>query len=74
MKANVGTLDKVIRIVIAIILYALYLMDVVTGMVGIIFLVLSLVLLFTAFMNYCPIWHITGMSTRKKTDKQLNNK
>jgi hypothetical protein len=47
MKKNVGTIDRIIRIVLALVFAYLYLSQTVTGVVGIILLVLGIVFLFT---------------------------
>jgi len=63
MKRNVGKTDKIIRIVIAIILVALYFTDVVTGTLGIIFLVVAGIALVTALVNFCGLYAIFGFSS-----------
>ena len=66
MKKNVGTIDKVIRILIAVVVIALYFAKVISGTVAVVLLILSAVLAATALINFCPIWRILGISTRKK--------
>lgn len=62
MNKNVGTIDKIVRIVLGIILLALFfLLD--GGMKYI--SLLGIVLLFTAFINFCPIYKMIGISTKK---------
>ena len=63
MKQNVGKTDKIIRIVIAIILVALYFTNVVTGTLGIIFLVAAGIALVTALVNFCGLYAIFGLSS-----------
>lgn len=59
MKQNVGTIDKVIRIILAIIIGALgYYYQSWWGLV-------ALVPLVTAFVGVCPAWSIFGISTKK---------
>jgi hypothetical protein len=66
MKKNVGTIDKVIRILIAVVVVALYFTNVITGTLGIILLALSAVLVVTSLISFCPIWLALGLSTRKQ--------
>lgn len=74
MKANINGTDKITRIVLAMILAASYFTDVVTGTAGIVVLIVGGVLLLTAFMNFCPIYHFLGLSTKKSTtDTKSNN-
>ena len=66
MKKNVGSIDKVVRIIIAIVLAVLYFANVVTGTLGIIFLVLAAIMLLTSFISFCPLYAPFGMNTSKK--------
>jgi hypothetical protein len=66
MKKNIGTVDKVIRILIAVVLVVLFFTHVITGAIGIILLVLSGVLVLTTIISFCPIYWPFGLSTTKK--------
>jgi hypothetical protein len=63
MKTNVGTIDKVIRISMAIVFAVLYFTGTVSGTLGIILLVLGGVFLLTSLMGTCPLYSIVGIST-----------
>jgi hypothetical protein len=66
MKKNVGTIDKTIRILIAVVLVVLYFTHVISGVLGIILLALSAVLVVTSLFSFCPIWQVLGLRTTKK--------
>jgi len=66
MKKNVGTIDKVIRILVALVLAGLYLANVVTGTLGIILLVVAVVFLLTSFIGFCPLYLPFGLNTGAK--------
>jgi hypothetical protein len=66
MKKNVGTIDKVIRILIAVVVVVLYFTHVISGVLAIILLVLAAILVVTSLFSLCPIWLALGLSTRKK--------
>ena len=66
MKANIGSLDKVIRIILAIAFAMLYITKMVEGTLGIILLVVGAVLLLTSIINFCPLYAILGWSSGKK--------
>lgn len=68
MKKNMGSIDKVIRILIAVLFAVLFFTNVITGTVGIILLVLAAVFLITSFVSFCPLYFPFGISTRKKTE------
>jgi hypothetical protein len=65
MKANMGTLDKAIRIIITIAFATLYITKTVKGTLGMILLVLGGVFLLTSIINFCPLYAIFGWSTTK---------
>jgi len=65
MKKNVGSIDKIIRVVLAIVLAALYFTGVVEGTAGIILLILAAVLLLTSAFSLCPLYMIPGINTCK---------
>jgi hypothetical protein len=66
MKKNVGTIDKVIRIIIAVVVAALYISHVISGSLAIILLIVAGILVATSLVSICPIWLALGVSTRKK--------
>ena len=66
MKKNMGTIDKVIRILVALVLAGLYLANVVTGTLGIILLVVAVVFVLTSFVSFCPLYLPFGINTGAK--------
>lgn len=66
MKKNMGTVDRVIRVLAAVIFAVLFFTKVVTGTMGIILLVLGVVFLLTSVVSFCPLYLPFGLSTRKK--------
>jgi len=66
MKKNMGTIDKVIRILIAVVFAVLFFTNVVTGTLGIILLVLGVVFVLTSLISFCPLYWPFGINTGKK--------
>ena len=66
MKKNMGTIDKVVRILVAIVIIALYATNVISGTLAIILLALSAIFILTSFISFCPLYLPFGISTRKK--------
>ena len=63
MKLNVGSADKVIRIVLGIVLLALiFVLEGNARWLGLI----GLIPLGTALINWCPIYAVLGLSTRSR--------
>ena len=69
MKKNVGSTDKVVRIVLAALFAVLFFTKVVTGIVGIVLLVLGVIFVATSLVSFCPIYAIFGMSTCPTNEK-----
>jgi Flp pilus assembly protein TadB len=67
MKKNVGSIDQVIRYLLAAILILLFVFKVVSGLFGYILLAVAVVFIVTALLNFCPIWWALGIRTRKTT-------
>lgn len=63
MKKNVGTADKVIRIIIALIIAALFYFNVITGTLGIVLLIFAGILVLTSFMSFCGLYALFGCNT-----------
>ena len=63
MTSNVGTTDRVIRIVLGILLIGLGLGHIVTGGLAIAAYVVGGVALVTAVIRYCPAWSVFGINT-----------
>lgn len=66
MKRNMGTIDKLIRVIAAIAILLLYLSDQISGVAAIILLVFASVFILTSFISFCPLYLPFGLSTRKK--------
>lgn len=66
MKKNVGSADKIVRLLLAAIIIILYVFNVVSGLFGYILLALSAVFIITSLINFCPLWAIFGVNTCKK--------
>ncbi len=69
MKKNMGTADKIIRIVIAAIFAVLYFTHTVSGTVGIVLLALGAVFVLTSLISFCPLYLPFGINTCKKETK-----
>lgn len=67
MKKNMGAADRVIRLIAAIVLIALYFSGIVSGITGIVFVVVAVVFLFTSLISYCPLYTLIGLNTCQKS-------
>ncbi|MFP4365573.1 MAG: DUF2892 domain-containing protein [Bacteroidales bacterium] len=63
MKINMGSTDRIIRAIVAVILAVLYFTGTATGTLGTILLVVAIVLAFTSLFGLCPLYLPFGIST-----------
>ena len=65
MKNNMSSMDRIIRMVIAVISGVLIFTNVVTGTLAIILGVVAVIFLVTAAIGFCPLYTLFGWSTKK---------
>lgn len=63
MKNNMGSVDRIVRVLIAIAVGGLFYAGVISGVLGIVLLVLAVVFVLTSFVSFCPIYAIFGIRT-----------
>jgi hypothetical protein len=69
MKKNMGLADRIIRIMMAAVVVILFWQGIITGVLGIVLLVIAGVFLLTSFVSFCPLYLPFGISTCK-TEKE----
>jgi hypothetical protein len=67
MKTNMGTLDRVIRIVLAAVVAVLYFAHVLSPVAAVILGVVGVVFLATGIAGFCPLYLLFGLSSKKKS-------
>lgn len=65
MKQNMGSMDRIIRVAVAVIVAVLYFTDVISGTVAIILGILALVFLLTSVVGFCPLYLPLKLTTKK---------
>ncbi|MFO7816057.1 MAG: DUF2892 domain-containing protein [Desulfovibrionales bacterium] len=65
-KKNMGTLDRVIRLLIVAVIVVLYFTGNISGLAAIILGILAVVFVATSLVGFCPLYHPFGLSTRKQ--------
>lgn len=63
MKKNMGGLDRIIRIVAAIVISVLFYTNVIDGILAYVLLGLSGVFVLTSIISFCPLYSIVGLKT-----------
>lgn len=63
MKKNMGNVDRIIRVLLAVIFAALYFTGTVSGTLGLVLVILGAVFVLTSIVSFCPLYAIVGLST-----------
>lgn len=66
MKKNLGSADRVIRVILAAIVVTLYFTNTISGTVALILLALAAVFVLTSLISFCPLYLPFGLSTLRK--------
>jgi len=66
MKKNMGSTDKGIRVVIALVIAALYYFNVIEGTLAYVLMAFALIFLLTSLISFCPLYLPLGINTKKK--------
>ncbi|MEO5601540.1 MAG: DUF2892 domain-containing protein [Cyclobacteriaceae bacterium] len=66
MKKNMGSADRIIRVIIAAIIVALYYTGVISGTLGIVLIIFAAVFVLTGLVSVCPLYLPFGLSTLRK--------
>ena len=68
MKKNMGTIDKLIRLLFALVVVILYFTNVISGTLEVVLLILAVVFALTSVIGFCPLYLPFGISTGKKKE------
>ncbi|MGD0590076.1 MAG: DUF2892 domain-containing protein [Bacteroidota bacterium] len=68
MKQNMGSIDKLVRVLVAVVIGILYFTDQITGTAAIILGIFAVVFLLTSAIGFCPLYLPLKLSTIKKKD------
>lgn len=69
MKKNMGSMDRIIRLVLAALFVILFATNVVTGTLGYVLLALAGIFTLTSLISFCPLYTLIGLSTCPKEAK-----
>ena len=65
MKKNIGQIDRIIRVALAVLVGILYFTGAISGTWAIILGILAVILLVTGLVGSCPLYMLLGTSTKK---------
>jgi len=66
MNNNMGEVDRIIRVVIAVVIVALSFMEIISGVTASVLLVVAAVFALTSIVKFCPLYAIFGVSSCPK--------
>ncbi|HLN94611.1 MAG TPA: DUF2892 domain-containing protein [Flavobacterium sp.] len=66
MKKNMGSTDKLVRFLLAILVAVLYFSGIINGTLALILGILAVVFLLTSLVSFCPLYVPFGITTRRK--------
>lgn len=66
MPNNMGTIDRVVRAVVAVAIAALYFAGAISGTLAIILGIVAAVLLLTSIVGFCPLYYPFQLSTKSQ--------
>ena len=68
MKQNMGSIDKIVRVLVAVAIAILYFTNQITGTAAIILGIFAVIFLLTSAIGFCPLYLPLKLSTIKKKD------
>lgn len=69
MRPNMGSVDRGLRLVLALLVGVLYWQNMISGTVAIVLGVFAVVFLLTSLVGTCPAYLPFGIDTRSKAEK-----
>ncbi len=69
MKKNMGTVDRIIRVILAIVVAVLYFTGQISGIAVIILGTLAVIFVITSAIGFCPLYVPLKISTLEKKGK-----
>jgi hypothetical protein len=66
MKKNMGTADKIIRVIIVAVIALLYYLGVINGTLAIVLMIFAIIFIVTSLISFCPLYTVFGINTCKR--------
>lgn len=63
MIKNMGNIDRIIRLIVAIIIGYLFFKGIIAGVIGTVLMVLAAIFLITSLIGFCPLYKPLGINT-----------
>ena len=66
MEKNMGSIDRIVRTLLALVVIVLYFAKQITGTAALVLGIIAVVFLITSFVGFCPLYAPFKISTRRK--------
>ena len=66
MKQNIGSVDRLIRTILTVVVAVLYFTDQITGTAAIVLGIIAVIFLLTSVVGFCPLYYPLKISTKKE--------
>jgi hypothetical protein len=67
MKKNMGSTDKIIRILIGLVIVGMWYKEIISGTTATVLGAFAIIFLLTSLISFCPLYLPFGINTSKKT-------
>lgn len=69
MKSNMSSTDRIGRVIFAILVLLLWMMDIISGTLATTLLVVGTIFVATSAIGFCPIYTVFGLDTNRAARK-----
>ena len=66
MGHNMGTMDRSLRLILAVAIGVLFVTKIITGIWGMVFIALAVIFVLTGLVRFCPLYFALGLRTQGK--------
>ena len=73
MKQNMGSPDRLARILAAVTIIVLYITNTISGTLAIVLLILAGILALTSLIGFCPLYFPFGASTKESSIQEYDD-
>ncbi len=69
MKSNMSITDRIGRVIFAVLVVLLWMMDIISGTLATTLLVVGAIFVATSAVGFCPLYTLFGMNTKRSAEK-----
>lgn len=66
MTKNMGSTDKIVRLLVAAVIAVLYFTGIISGTLAIVLGIVAIIFVLTSLISFCPLYTLLGINTCKK--------